>query len=331
MVNRLYGFLTNIPRLLKHKSASQPYYRDRNVRRTLYKQGEEIETLRELEEKHRTNLEAMILSLGEKIDGGISLARAQEVYTALVKASEENPLIREQITSAEVSHSLDKMTIYLLSHPEFRDRLTGLYNAQQKNIEAQTKLEERRHKQLRRTTRVVGTTIVATTLAVGAMYIGKGYYDRKFLSPTIDKLEDTDNKTLQEIKKVSEQQQSDKEARMAIDGQTSLRINNLETLLGTKTSTLAEDISTIIAKRGEYELETERKIKQMSDNYARAEQERTEALKSLTETLKVQAGKITEQDGKIKLYETQIEEQKKTDASLIERLKRLEEPTTNSP
>ncbi len=325
MVNRLYEFLTYIPKLLKHKSASQPYYRDKNVRRTLYKQGEEIKTLRELEEKHKTDLEAMILSMGEKIDGGISLTRAQEIYTALVKASNESPLIREQITSAEVSHSLDKMTIYLLSHPEFRDRLTDLYNAQQKHVEAQTNLEVKRHKQMRRTVRIVGTTIVATTLAIGATYVGKGYYDRKYVGETLDSMNG-------KIVKVSEQIQSDKEAKMITDGQNSLRINNLETLFGTKTSILAEDISTIIAKTGNYEIETEKSFKKIQEDSTRLEQERKDSLGSLTATLKTQAEKITEQDEKIKLYETQLEEQKKVGASLIERLSKLEKSaSTNSP
>ena len=332
MVNRLYQFLTNIPKLIKHKANSQPYYRDRNVRKTLYKYGEELKTLRETEKKNRADLEAMILSMGEKIDGGISLARAQEVYAGLVKASEENPLIRDHIISAEVSHSLDKMTIYLLSNPDFRERLTELYNSQQKYTEAKTNLEVKRHKQMRRTVRVAGTTIVATFLAIGATYVGKGYYDRKFLSPTIETLREKDVTNDTKIEKVSEQRQSDKEAKMITDGQTSLRINYLETLLVTKTSNLTEDVSTIIARTGNYELETEKSFKKIKEDSERLEQERKESLESLTATLKTQAEKITEQDGKIKSYEAKLEEQKKVDATLIERLNQLEKTAiTNSP
>lgn len=170
-----------------------------------------------------------------------------------------------------------------------------------------------------------GATILLVTAGIGAAYIGTKIYDRKHYGETLDTMKSR-------ISAVTRQLEESEDRKSATDGKTLVRINNLETLLTQKTSNIVEDISTHIAKRGEYELETERKIKQLGDNYTRLEQERTEALKSLTETLKAQERKITEQDGKIKSYETQLEEQRKTEATLTEKLNQLEKPAmTNSP
>lgn len=170
-----------------------------------------------------------------------------------------------------------------------------------------------------------GATILLVTAGIGAAYIGTKIYDRKHYGETLDTMKSR-------ISAVTRQLEESEDRKSATDGKTLIRINNLETLLTQKTSNIVEDISTHIAKRGEYELETERKIKQLGDNYTRLEQERTEALKSLTETLKAQERKITEQDGKIKSYETQLEEQRKTEATLTEKLNQLEKPAmTNSP
>lgn len=312
---------------MKRKENSQPYYRDKNVRNSIYRQGEEIKKLRGELETNKGELEKLIQSVAERIDGGANLARAQEVYAALVKASQENPLVREQITSAEVSLSLNKLTLYLLSNPEFRERLGDLYNLQLKLTEteqAKLELEERRHKQMRRTTRVVGTTIVATTLAMGAMYVGKGYYDIKFQGQTTETLRKEDTKNRKELEKRIEETELKTTEERKEDKQ---KIAILENTLGMKTEKLTEDISTLIQRAEKSELQTEKGLKQLGENYSKLEQERAETSRSLAETLKSQAERIAEQDKKVKNYELQLEEQKKTNFDLTERLNKLEKST----